>query len=95
MYEYRLVITCIVVVIWYSIYTILNKLETTKKRENVTFSFQLKILILVKIFLFWTENVGIDASRDKSNQNQVKDQDIEASNCVSLVLISKPYILNC
>ncbi|XP_059460782.1 uncharacterized protein LOC132189942 [Corylus avellana] len=28
------------------------------------------------------ENVGIDASRDKSNQNQVKDQDIEASNYV-------------
>ncbi|XP_062163624.1 uncharacterized protein LOC133870492 [Alnus glutinosa] len=28
------------------------------------------------------ENVGIDATRDKSNQNQVKDQDIEASNYV-------------
>ena len=52
MYECRLVITCIVFVIWYSMYTILNKLETIKKGENVTFSFQLKILILVKIFLF-------------------------------------------
>lgn len=55
----------------------------------MSFSFQLKILILVKIFLFLTENVGFDATRDKSNQNQVKDQDIEASNYVSLVLISK------
>lgn len=75
---------------WFIQY-ILLMLEPTRNKieEKSIFFIPMKDSYAGQMILFLAANVRISSSRSKTNQNQVKDQDKEASIDVSLVLISE------
>lgn len=78
---------------WFIQY-ILLMLEPTRNKikEKSIFFVPMKDSYAGQIILFLAANVRISSSRSKTNQNQVKDQDKEASIDVSLVLISEIFV---